>query len=62
MLTTAKITRINNVQGGCHYQVEGFPEPFPSVTTVLGVVNTPALMPWPRNVALDMVKGEVVEC
>ena len=41
MLNTAKITRINNVQGGRHYQVEGFPQPFPSVTMVLAVVNMP---------------------
>lgn len=43
ILTTAKITRIDNARGGRHYQVEGFPEPFPSVTTVLGVINKPAL-------------------
>ena len=43
MLTRTKITRIDNARGGRHYQVEGFPEPFPSVTTVLGVINKPAL-------------------
>ncbi len=42
MLTTTKITRIDKARGGRHYQVGGFPDPFPSVTTVLGVINKPA--------------------
>ena len=37
MITTIKITRLDNARGGRHYQVEGFAETFPSVITVLGV-------------------------
>ena len=56
MLTTPTITRIDGGRNGRHYQVEGFDEPFPSVTNVLGIISKPALVPWARNVALDSVR------
>ncbi len=49
------ITRID-ARGGRHYRVEGYPEPFPSVTTALSVINKPALVPWARNTALESVR------
>ena len=54
-LTTPKITRIDGGKGGRHYRVEGYPEPFPSVTNVLGIIAKPALIPWARNTALEAV-------
>ena len=56
-LTTPKITRIDGGKGGRHYQVEGYPEPFPSVTNVLGIIAKPALIPWARNTALEAVQS-----
>jgi len=56
LTTTTRITRIDGGRNGRHYQVEGFSEPFPSVTTVLGIINKPALVPWARNMALESVK------
>jgi hypothetical protein len=45
LTTTARLTRIDGGRNGRHYKVEGFPEAFPSVTTVLGIINKPALVP-----------------
>ncbi len=59
--TTTKITRMDGGRNGRHYQVEGFSEPFPSVTTVLGIINKPALIPWVRNMALESVKETLYE-
>jgi len=59
--TTTKITRMDGGRNGRHYQVEGFSEPFPSVTTVLGIINKPALIPWARNMALESVKETLYE-
>ncbi len=56
LTTTTRITRMDGGRNGRHYQVEGFSEPFPSVTTVLGIINKPALIPWARNMALESVK------
>ena len=41
MITTPKITRIDGGRRGRHYRVEGYPEPFPSVTNVLGIIAKP---------------------
>ena len=41
LTTTTRITRIDGGRNGRHYQVEGFSEPFPSVTTVLGIIDKP---------------------
>ncbi len=60
-ITTTKITRMDGGRNGRHYQVEGFPEPFPSVTTVLGIINKPALVPWARNMALESVRETLYE-
>jgi hypothetical protein len=54
------ITRIDG-RGPRHYQVEGFESPFPSVTTVLGIIAKPALIPWARNRALDSVHASLSE-
>ena len=61
LTTTTKITRINGGRNGRHYRVEGFSEPFPSVTTVLGIINKPALVPWARNMALESVRETLYE-
>ena len=60
-LTTPKITRIDGGKGGRHYQVEGYPEPFPSVTNVLGIIAKPALIPWARNTALEAVQSTLTD-
>ena len=60
MLTTPRITRVKG-RGPRHYQVEGYDEPFPSVTTVLSIISKPALIPWARNVALESVRGALME-
>ena len=60
MLSTRKITRINH-RSGRFYQVEGFNELFPSVTTVLDVIAKPALIPWARDAALDSVRDALGE-
>ena len=59
-ITTLGITRTDG-PGGRHYQVEGYDEPFPSVTTVLNVIAKPALVPWARNVALEKVRDTLYE-
>ncbi len=59
-LTTSRITRIDG-RYGRHYQVEGYDELFPSVTTVLGIIAKPALVPWARNMALEKVKETLYE-
>ena len=52
-----KIKRADSAHGDPYYIVEGYPEPFPSVTTILNaVVAKPGLVLWARNVALDDVK------
>ena len=51
LLNTPSITRVDGAPGGRHYRVEGFDGLFPSVTTVLDVINKPALVPWARNMA-----------
>ena len=61
LTTTTRITRIDGGRNGRHYQVEGFSEPFPSVTNVLGIINKPALVPWARNMALESVKETLYE-
>ncbi len=61
LTTTTRITRIDGGRNGRHYQVEGFSEPFTSVTTVLGIINKPALVPWARNMALESVKETLYE-
>ena len=55
LLNTPAITRVDGAPGGRHYRVEGFDGLFPSVTTVLDVINKPALVPWARNMALESV-------
>ena len=59
-ITTPGITRTDG-PGGRHYQVPGYSEPFPSVTTVLNVIAKPALIPWARNVALEKVRDTLYE-
>ena len=59
-LTAPRITRVDG-RSGRHYQVEGYDEPFPSVTTVLNIIAKPALIPWARNVALQDVRDTLYE-
>jgi len=60
VLPTPAITRLS-LKNGRFYQVAGFAEPFPSVTTVLGIIAKPALVPWARNVALDSVRTALTQ-
>ena len=55
LLAENKILRNDHHQ----YQHEDYPgELWPGVTTVLGVISKPALIPWARNVALAQVAEE----
>jgi hypothetical protein len=60
MLPSVAITRVSRPNGR-FYRVEGFDELFPSVTTVLRVIAKPALIPWARNVALEAVRGALLD-
>ncbi len=57
---TPTITR-TNLPNGRHYRVEGFEEPFPSVTNVLGVIAKPALVAWARDTALEAVREALTD-
>lgn len=48
-----------NEPGARFYEIEGVR--YPSVTTVLSVINKPALVPWARNVALADVRSTLLE-
>ena len=61
LLNTPSITRVDGAPGGRHYRVEGFDGLFPSVTTVLYVINKPALVPWARNMALESVETALMK-
>ena len=61
LLNTPTITRVDGAPGGRHYRVEGFDGLFPSVTTVLDVINKPALVPWARNTALESVETALMK-
>ena len=47
-------------KSGRHYRVPGFERAFPSVTTVLGVIDKPALVPWSTKVTLQAVEQELL--
>lgn len=52
-----RITRIDDRWGkGRHYRVEGIEARLPSVTTILNVINKPALVPWATKTALENVR------
>ena len=55
-LSRRQVTRLDRHKGGRHYQVAGEAEAYPSVTTVLNVINKPALIPWAKNMTLDAVR------
>lgn len=55
MLAMRTIARIDGGAGGRHCRVEGFDDLFPSVTTVLGIINKPALIPWATNMGGGIV-------
>ena len=64
-LTTKPIIRRIDRRGGRHYVVEGDPQvegvELPSVTTVLQIINKPALVPWARNISLEKVRVTMME-
>ena len=43
------------------YQVDGYPALMPSVTTILSVINKPALLPWAKKMALQRVRDVLEE-
>ena len=43
------------------YSVEGYDEDFPSVTTVLQVMDKPWLAPWKTNLMMDKFKSEFID-
>lgn len=60
-MTTLLTEKENKILRNDHHQYhhEDYPgELWPGVTTVLGVINKPALIPWARNVALAQVAEE----
>jgi hypothetical protein len=63
LLTEAqgRITRVDGKRGGRHYRVDGFDQKFPSVTTILGVIAKPALIPWARNMSLSKVRDTLMD-
>ena len=60
LLPETKIHRVHQ-NGARHYKVEGQEEPFPSVTTVLGVISKPALIPWAKNISLEKVRASLLD-
>lgn len=64
LAANATIKRVDK-RGSRHYIVEGDYRvegvELPSVTTILGVIAKPALIPWARNVALDKAKATLLE-
>ena len=40
---------------GHRYKVTGYPKTLPGVTTILGVIDKPGLIPWTRNTAVNKV-------
>ena len=56
----SRIKRVHQ-NGTRFYQVEGHADLFPSVTTVLGVISKPALIPWAKNVSLEKVRASLLE-
>ena len=50
---------IDDEDGGTRlYSVEGYDDDFPSVTTVLQVLDKPWLAPWKTNVMMDKLRSE----
>jgi len=47
-------------RSGRHYKIDGYERLFPSVTTVLGVINKPALVSWSNKVTLSAVRREIL--
>ena len=59
MTATTAPTQVTAPTGGRHYEIDGVR--YPSVTTILKVVNKPALVPWAKKVALEKVREELQE-
>ena len=55
-----KITRVDR-HGARYYQVEGQSDLYPSVTSILGVISKPKLIPWARNVATDKFRDTLLD-
>ena len=55
-----KIRRVHQ-NGNGFYRVDGREELYPSVTTVLGVISKPALIPWAKNISLEKVKVSLLD-
>jgi hypothetical protein len=49
-------TKRRDTNKGRYYEVGGID--YPSVTTVLQVINKPALIPWAKNMMADRIKSE----
>ena len=47
-------------RSGRHYKIDGHKRLFPSVTTVLGVINKPALVSWSNKITLSAVRREIL--
>ncbi len=61
MASFPKITRVAATRSpGRFYKVEGFKDPFPSVTTVLDVINRPHLQNWAKTQALQAVRSSIL--
>mmetsp|Transcript_10376 Transcript_10376/g.31947 ORF Transcript_10376/g.31947 Transcript_10376/m.31947 type:complete len:289 (+) Transcript_10376:92-958(+) len=59
-LQRALIRRVNvSRRTGRYYQVDGFDNLFPSVTTILGVVNKPGLAMWQKRLMVDQLRKDL---
>ena len=60
-LHSKAVVRQVNKGNSRHYEVDGVPElrdvKLSSVTTILGVINKPALVPWAKKVSLEKVRS-----
>ncbi|KAL6059871.1 hypothetical protein QOT17_013907 [Balamuthia mandrillaris] len=62
-LMSRLVSRLPSIgkNGGRFYKVEGVEQSFPSVTTVLSVINKPQLMQWTKEMALQSVRLSILE-
>eukprot|EP00743_Colponemidia_sp_Colp-15_P003873 GILK01004180.1.p2 GENE.GILK01004180.1~~GILK01004180.1.p2 ORF type:complete len:315 (+),score=40.55 GILK01004180.1:36-947(+) len=55
------IRRLDAKVGGRFYQVDGFATPFPSVTTILDVIDKPGLKYWIQAQMFSSIKNSLVQ-
>lgn len=59
-LKSRKITQVNSKKRDRFYRVEGYPNvSFPSVTSILTVINKPGLAFWDKNLSLSYIQKKL---